>query len=88
MTTEWEGRIKPPLMIIQLMIIQQLLSIYYLPDPMLGLSCTISQFNHLLSLQDRHDYSHYTDRETEAQRSSGVSHGWEMSELRIEPSLI
>lgn len=75
-------------MTIQLMMTQQLLSTCSLPDPVLGLSSTVSQFNHSLSLQDRYDYSHYADRETEAQRSSGVAHGWEVSELRIEPSLI
>lgn len=41
-TAEREGGLKPPLMLIQLMTIQQLLSTYCFPDPGLGPSCTIS----------------------------------------------
>lgn len=68
-------------MIIRLMIIQQLLSIYYLPDSVLGLYV---QFNHALSLQDRCDYSHFIDEETKAQKGSGVAQSWQVSELGVK----
>lgn len=42
--------------------------------------------NCALSLRDRCDYSHSTDEETGAQDSSGAAYGWQVSELRVEPS--
>ena len=69
-------------MIIQLMIIPQLLSTYCLPNPVLG---NIS-FNHASNRQDKYNYSHLTDGETE--RGSGAACQAGLSELRAELSLV